>query len=272
MLVNNDVNRRGVAGSDPRSVRGQGDSALGWKELKPSSRKAKGRVRRRIFAITSVVLLIATIFAVVRVASVASGTNDQLTLTVGGQQSALIDLRQGTPINPNLFGVNVFPEVGSNSIEANFTGFMNYGPEVANGLRDAGVNLLRFPGGSWNEKHILSYDQLYKFSQLLYTTGAQGMIQARISDPIDKFTKNSTVQDRAALAGHWVDFMSNPTSTFRKDFLSTSHLAANTQIHPVALWSVGNEPDQLINPETNQKYTVAEYVNTFIAFSMQMHQ
>ena len=216
--------------------------------------------------------MIATIFAVVRVASVASGTNDQLTLTVGGQQSALIDLRQGTPINPNIFGVNVFPEVGSNSIEANFTGFMNYGPEVANGLRDAGVNLLRFPGGSWNEKHILSYDQLYKFSQLLYTTGAQGMIQARISDPIDKFTKNSTVQDRAALAGHWVDFMSNPTSTFRKDFLSTSHLAANTQIHPVALWSVGNEPDQLINPETNQKYTVAEYVNTFIAFSMQMHQ
>jgi hypothetical protein len=269
MLVNNDVNWGRVAGSDPRSVRGQADSALGWKELKPSSRKTKGRVRRRIFAITSVALLVAIIFAVVRVASVASGTNDQLTLTVGGQQSALIDLRQSIRISPDLFGVNVFPEVGSNSVEANFTGFMNYGPEVSNGLRDAGVNLLRFPGGSWNEKHILSYDQLYKFSQLLYATGAQGMIQARISDPIDKYTRNSNVHDRALLAGHWVDFMSNPKSNFRQYLPANEQ---NAQIHSVALWSVGNEPDQLINPATGQRYTVADYVNTFIDFSNEMHR
>ena len=266
MLVNNNVNRGGVASAGSRAGNGQPNPALGWKELKPSSRRTKGRGRRRLFAIISVVLLIAIIFAVVRVASVAAGTNDQLTLTVGGQQSALVDLRQGIPISPNLYGVNVFPEVGTNSIEANFTGFMNYGPEVSNGLRNAGVNLLRFPGGSWNEKHILSYDQLYDFSQLLYATGAQGMIQARISDPIDKFTKNSTVYDRALLAGHWVDFMSNPKSSFRQGKY------AHTQIHPVMFWSVGNEPDQLINPATNQKYTVADYVNTFIQFSIQMHQ
>jgi hypothetical protein len=272
MLVNNDINRGGVAGFDSRSVMGQGESALGWKELKPSSRRAKGQGRRRIFAITSIILLIAIVFSVVRVASVAAGTNDQLTLTVGSQQSALIDLRQSVSISPDLYGVNVFPEVGTNSIEANYTGFMNYGPEVTKGLRDAGINLLRFPGGSWNEKHILSYDQLYDFSQLLYTTGAQGMIQARISDPIDKYTRNSTVEDRAKLAGHWVDFMSNPTSTFRKDFLSANHLAANTPIHSVMFWSVGNEPDQLINPETGKIYTVADYVKTFIAFSLQMHQ
>ncbi len=266
MLVNNDVNRGGIAGLDPRSAVGQRESALGWKKLKPSSRQANGRMRRRIFAIVSIVLLIAIIFAVVRVGSVASGTNDQLTLTVGGQQSALIDLRQSFPISPDLYGVNVFPEVGSSSIDSQYTGFMNYGPEVTTGLRNAGINLLRFPGGSWNEKHILSYDQLYRFSNLLNATGAQGMIQARISDPIDAFTRNSTVQDRALLAGHWVDFMSNPKSTFRQGKY------ANAQIRPVLLWSVGNEPDQLINPATGKKYTVAEYVNTFIAFSIQMHQ
>src|SRR5581483_11776362 len=243
MLVNNNVSRGGVAGAG----NGQVNPALGWKELKPPSRRTKGRVRRRLIAIISSVLLISVIFAVVRVASVATGTNDQLTLTVGSQQSALVDLRQSLPISPNLYGVNVFPQVGTNSIEANFTGFMNYGPEVSNGLRNAGVNVLRFPGGSWNEKHILSYDQLYDFSQLLYATGAQGMIQARISDPIDKFTKNSTVYDRALLAGHWVDFMSNPKSTFRQGKY------AHAQIHPVMFWSVGNEPDQLINPATNQK-------------------
>jgi hypothetical protein len=267
MLVNNEINRGGVAGFDSRSVIGQEESALGWKELKPSSRRAKGRSRRRIFAITSIILLIAIVFSVVRVASVAAGTNDQLTLTVGSQQSALIDLRQSVPISRDLYGVNVFPEVGTSSVEANYTGFMNYGPEVTKGLRDLGINLLRFPGGSWNEKHILSYTQLYDFSQLLYETGAQGMIQARISDPIDKYTRNSSVQDRAALAGHWVDFMSNPTSHFRK-----INNYDKVPIHPVMLWSVGNEPDQLINPLTGQKYTVSDYVNTFIAFSIQMHQ
>jgi hypothetical protein len=266
MLVNNDVNRGGIAGFDSRSAVGQGESALGWKELKPSSRKASGRMRRRIFAIISIVLLIAIIFAVMRVGSVAAGTNDQLTLTVGSQQSAQIDLRQSFPISPNLYGVNVFPEVGSSSIDGHYTGFMNYGPEVTNGLRNAGINLLRFPGGSWNEKHILSYDQLYRFSNLLYATGATGMIQARISDPIDAFTRNSSVQDRALLAGHWVDFMSNPKSTFRQGQY------AKVPIHSVLLWSVGNEPDQLINPATGKKYTVGDYVSTFISFSIQMHQ
>ena len=263
----NDVNRGGIAGFGSRSAVGQGESALDWKDLKSSSRRTKGRARRRIFAIISVVLLIAIIFAFVRVASVAAGTNDQLTLTIGSQQAALIDLRQSIPINPDLYGVNVFPEVGTSSIDAHYTGFMNYGPAVTNGLRDAGINLLRFPGGSWNEKHILSYDQLFDFSQLLNATGAQGMIQARISAPIDKFTINSTVQDRANLAGHWVDFMNNPTSSFRK-----INNYDKAPIYPVLLWSVGNEPDQLINPETSQKYTVADYVNTFIAFSIQMHQ
>src|ERR1700730_15841689 len=268
MLVNNDINRGGVTGFDSRSVKIQEESALGWKELKPSSRRAKGRARRRIFAIISVVLLIAIVFAVVRVASVAAGTNDQLTLTVGSQQSALLDLRQRIPINPDLYGVNVFPKVGTSSIDGHYTGFMNYGPEVTNGLRGAGINLLRFPGGSWNEKHILSYDQLYNFSQLLYATGAQGMIQARISDPIDAFTRNSSVHDRALLAGHWVDFMSNPKSVFRK--ISNY---ANVPIHPILLWSVGNEPDQLDNPATpGHKYTVADYLNTFIAFSIEMHR
>ena len=272
MLVNHDVNRGGVAGFDSRSAVGQGESALGWKGLKPSSRRTKGRAPRRIFAIISIVLLIAIIFAFVRVASVASATNDQLTLTVGSQQAALIDLRQSIPISPDLYGVNVFPEVGTSSIDGDYTGFMNYGPEVATGLRNAGINLLRFPGGSWNEKHILSYPQLYDFSQLLYATGAQGMIQARISDPIDKYTKNSTVQDRANLAGHWVDFMSNSTSHFRKISTCGKVSCDKVLIHPVLLWSVGNEPDQLINPATGQKYTVAQYVNTFIDFSIQMHQ
>src|SRR5579863_1237447 len=269
MLVNKDVSRGETAGSKFRSASGgggQAGSALGWKELKPSSHKTKGRGRRRIFAILSGVLLIAIIFAVVRVASVAVGTNDQLRLTTGNQQSSLVDLRQSIPINPYLFGANVFPEKGSASVEANYTGFMNYGPEVSNGLRSAGINLLRFPGGNWGENHITSYDQLYDFSNLLYDTGAQGMVQARLSSTIDTFNKHSSLADRALFAEDWVDFMDNPESQFRQPKY------ANVQIHPILLWSVGNEPDQLINADTGKKYTVKDYVTAFIQFSYDMHK
>ncbi|HVB73908.1 MAG TPA: hypothetical protein VNE38_10160 [Ktedonobacteraceae bacterium] len=263
MLVNNDVNRGGLAGT------GQPD-ALSWKQLKPSSPKSTGRRRRRLFAILSAVLLIAVIFTVMRVASVAANTNDQLTLTIGNQQSALLDLRQSLPISSYLYGANVFPEVGSSSIEANYTGFMSYGPQVVNGLKSAGINLLRFPGGNWGESqplhnHILSYSQLYDFSNLLYATGAQGMIQARLSSPTDKYNQDRSLQERALFAEDWVDFMNNPNSQWRK--LNNIH----GQVHPVVLWSVGNEPDQLINQDTGAKYTVKDYVAAFIQFSIAMH-
>lgn len=273
MSVNNSVSRGGIAdpGVSKESKEGSASAALGWKELKPSSRRKRGNGRRRLLVIASTVLLIALIFASIRVATIASATNEQLTLTIGSQQSALLDLRQSLPISPDLFGVNVFPPEGSNSIDGLSTGFMNYGPEVVNGIKSAGIQLLRYPGGSWGENvplqnHILSYAQLYDFSNLLNETGAQGMIQARVSVPIDKFNLHPTLTERADLAGDWVDFMNNPHSQWRTGTLK------NAQIHPVLLWSVGNEPDRLIDPDTGQPFTVAGYVKDFIAFSTIMHQ
>ena len=275
MPVKKDVSQGGVNDSGLGQRNGQiqqTQSALGWKELKPASRKKSGRWRRRLFMLVSTVLLLTLIFASVRAASVASSTNEQLTLTIGGQQSALLDLRQSVPISPYINGVNVFPEEGSNSIDAISSVFMSYGPEVVNGLQRAGVNLLRFPGGSWGEQqplsnHILSYQQLYDFSILLNQTGAQGMIQARISSPVDKYDKHPTLQGRALIAGDWVDFMNNPKSQWR-----AKNGYANKSIQPVLLWSVGNEPDRLINPDTGKTFTVAQYVNDFIAFSTLMHE
>src|SRR5437763_244526 len=152
MLVNNDVSQAGARNFEPHytNSKGQAAPALGWKELKPTSR-SKGKRRRRILAIASAVLLISLIFTVLRVASIASGNNDQLTLTVGSQQGA------------------------------------------------------------------------------------------------------------------WLDFMSNPKSTFRGKY-------ARVPIHPVLLWSVGNEPDRLTDPDTGAKFLVGNYVKDFIAYSLQMHQ
>lgn len=226
-----------------------------------------------MLVIVSIVLLITLIFTTVRMASVASASNDQLVLSLAGQQQALIDLRQSEPISPYLFGVNVFPEEGTNSAEKGgvSTGFMSYAPAIADSMRNAGIKMLRFPGGSWGENqpqqnHILSLDQLYAFSTLLSQVGAEGMIQARLSSPSDGTGNLASLQQRANLAGTWVDFMSNPKSTLRTGKF------AHVQIHPIAFWTVGNEPDRLNDPSTGKPYTVAGYVRDFIQFSIAMHQ
>jgi hypothetical protein len=59
--------------------------------------------------------------------------------------------------------------------------------------------------------------------------------------------------------------MNNPKSDLRTQPYKGS-------ITPIKFWTVGNEPDLLINPETNKKYTVAQYVNDFIQYSLDMHR
>jgi hypothetical protein len=274
MPTNNDLNPGAVATPD-KYHKQQAESTPGWRELAtggtPPRRRSKGR--GRLYTVLSTLLLVMLILAAVRVTSVASGNTDELVLKVGSQQQALIDLRQSLPIGPYLFGVNVFPKEQTEDALNNFSGFMSYGPQVVNGLKNAGVKLLRFPGGSWGEaqplqNHVLSYEQLYDFSTLLYQTGAEGMVQARLSCPLDN--KNSGLYNclaqRANLAGRWVDFMSNPKSDLRKGPF------AHAQIHPIKFWSVGNEPDRLIDPATGKLYTVKDYVDDFIAYSISMHQ
>src|SRR5437667_2818352 len=279
MIVNNDV-KRGGAVNPVQSMEAPNGAVQNWKapvlqETLPS-RRSKRKDHRRFLTILSILLLVMLILAAVRVMSVESGNNDQLVLKIGNQQQALIDLRQPSiPISPYLFGVNVFPKVGTTSIDSlngNFTGFMSYDAPIVDGLQNAGIKLLRFPGGSWGEdqpgqNHILSYDQLYDFSTLLYQVRADGMIQTRLSNPINTSGNPASLPERANLAGRWVDFMSNPHSDLRKGNF------AHVQIHPIKVWSVGNEPDKLTDPDQpGEPLTVAAYVKDFIAYSISMHQ
>src|SRR5215470_9621168 len=191
MLVNNDLNPGAVA-TPVKYHKQQAESTPGWRELAtggtPPRRRSKGR--GRLYTVLSTLLLVMLILAAVRVTSVASGNTDELVLKVGSQQQALIDLRQSLPISPYLFGVNVFPEENTRDALNNYSGFMSYGPQIVNGLKNAGIRLLRFPGGSWGEaqplqNHVLSYEQLYDFSTLLNLVGADGMVQARLSCPLN---------------------------------------------------------------------------------------
>jgi hypothetical protein len=250
MAVRNDIN--------------QGSSSGHFSiEHRPSPAR---RWPRRTFVVLSVLLLVLLIFAAVRFAAGVSATNDQLFVRVGNQQVMTLDLRQSLPISPALLGVNVFPKIGTFS-QDNAAGFMQYSPSLIEGFRDARIKLLRFPGSAWGEKHYLTLDQLGAYNTLLQEVNSDGMIQVRLSGPIGgNFPELADIKNRAHIASQWVDFFNNPHSNQRVGNF------AHVPFHPVKLWTVGNESDTLINPATGQRYTVREYVQDFIQFSVAMHR
>ena len=240
------------------SARSFSKEVSAWKELATQNTPPPHRKRRRILGIINILLLIILIFGAVHLLAAASDSNDQLLVRIGDQQAAVLDLRQGQPISPYLFGVNTFPEVGTTS------GFMDYSPPITNGLQNAHIKLMRFPGGNWGETHLLSFDQLNAFSALLSETNAEGMVQVRLSSSLDSAGMPTDLSTRVNTAGRWVDYMNNPKSDLRT--------GKNAPFHPIKFWSVGNEPDKLINSTTGKTYTVEDYVNAFIQYSRIMHQ
>ncbi len=245
----------------------QGWEGLTTQPISPSTLPQSFARHRHPLRIMGMLLLILLIFALVPLSVIVSATNDQLLVRIGNQQMAIVDLRQGFPISPYLLGANVFPEINTNSVDQDYTGFMSYSPPIASGLQNAHIKLLRFPGGTWGEEHLLSYDQLNTFSALLSQAGAEGMVQARLSGPIGNSVPGlASLVDRANLAGRWVDYMNNPHSRWR------TGKYAHAPFHPIKFWTVGSEPDHLLNPDTGKPFTVAEYINDFIQFSILMHQ
>lgn len=265
MAVKNNTERSDANGFRIQTTQ---NAHLGWKDLTPRHTSSGQSMRRKLLTAMSVLFLIALTFAALRVGSVASDSNDSLQIRIGSQQGATLDLRQvqSSPISQYLLGTNIFPLVNTNSEDGVSKGFMkSYTPFVSSNLRDMHVKLLRYPGGTWGEDHILSHSQLDDFSRMLIQTGSDGMLQAHITGPVGgKPTQLTTnVASGATFAGSWVDYMNNPHSTQRTD--------TNAPFHPVKFWTVGNEPDQL-QPHMQKKLTVEQYVNIFIQYSIAMHQ
>jgi len=239
---------------------------LGWKELAP--KRVRSGKQRALLTVMSVLFLVTLTFAALRFGSIASGSNDQLQLRLGGQQGAMLDLRQvqATPISPYVLGTNIFPLVNTNSADGVSKGFMtSYTPFLSSNLRDMHVKLLRYPGGNWGEDHVLSHTQLDDFGKMLLQTNGDGMLQAHITGPIGGQPTDLTtsVASGATYAGSWVDYMNNPHSSQRTN--------PNAPFHPVKFWTVGNEPD-LLQPNMHKKLTVEQYTTIFIQYSIAMHQ
>lgn len=272
MAFNNTTYRNDSPTSRPAMLPSQNEGAggnpepLGWRNLSQRPSRSR-RGRNLLLVVLSLLLLISLIFAAIRMASVASATDDLISLRIGNQQAATLDLRQGTPISPYLFGTNVFPKNGSSSVDKYSSGFAFNTPLVINGLKDMHVSVLRYPGGDWGEEHVLSYSQLDDFSTLLNQTGSQGMVQAHIGGPVNGVPaslKPNDIVSGAQLAGAWVDYMNNPKGYARQG-------KTNIPFHRVNFWTVGNEPD-LKNRASGQTLTVDQYVQIFIAYSKAMHQ
>jgi len=242
--------------------RGQGQS---FQDARPPfANPAQPKKSRPLAKLLLVMLPLLLLYSVVEIASAAYRGNSQISITIGGsQQSGLVDLDQSLPVSPYLRGVNVFPQAGSDSLDQAGSGFMSYGPTVVNGLRSADMRLLRFPGGEWGETHAVSPAQLNDFAQLLTQTGADGIVQVPLSNPPGQTLSFAA---RASNAGLLVDYMNNKQSVQRTGKL------AQAPFHPIKFWTVGNEPDRLINPDTGLKYTVSQYTQAFIQFSVAMHQ
>lgn len=271
MAFNNSMGSNGARTPIPPSPnRANAAPPEGWENLVPQQRVSPARRRqRRVITFSIIVMLIILIFAALRFSMVGTSDNDTLQIRVGDQQAGLLDLRQSSPNSPYLTGINVFPLSNTKSADGKFSGFMHDTQLMNSDLQDAHIKLLRYPGGEWGEQHILSYDQLNDLSKLLNQTNSDGMLQVHITGAVNGAPLGYTdLNARANLAGNWVDYMNNPKSTFR------TGVHAKDAFHPILLWTIGNEPDQKtsINPDTGLRYTVKDYVQTFIAFSTIMHQ
>jgi hypothetical protein len=225
----------------------------------PPPRK-KGHWVRNLGLLALVVLLLG---AGTAFASQLYSVGNQLQIRIGEQQPAQVDLRQSIAVSADVLGANVFPQEGTSSQDQTMNGFMSYSSAIVNGLQSAHIKLLRFPGGSWGEEHTYSLDQLNAFSTLLNEIHGDGMMQVQLTGP---GAEPGNMPTRASQAGLVVDYMNNQHSRQRTGKYT------HATFHPVALWTVGNEPDLLINPDTGQKYTADEYANAFIQFSLAMHQ
>jgi hypothetical protein len=208
------------------------------------ARPRKSRWRRWSPWLIALVIIVVAV-ACTQIAVGQNGTDDTLAIHIENQQPATIDLRVSNPRSPYVFGINVFPEQGTQAQDGSY-GFMPYGPHTVNGLKGAGITMLRFPGGAWGEAHTPSYQQINAFLQLAQQVHAAPLMQVRLTG------------GSPAAAAALVSYCNNPHSSIRKRY-------PNAPFVPVHYWVIGNEPDLI-----GSSYTVADYVRNFIAFASAM--
>jgi hypothetical protein len=191
-------------------------------------------------------MLLLLVVAGTRTFAAFHAADDELTVRIEAQQPVTLTLGDGTTGSPYLYGTNVAPATGTQANGDDASGYMPYDASTVAGLRDAGVTMLRFPGGNWGDSNTPSLAQINALLALAQKTGATPLMQVRLT--------GGTPADAAAL----VSYTNNPHNPARQQFPGLPFV-------PVHYWVIGDEPD-LIGPG----YTVADYVRDYIAFATAM--
>ncbi|MCL5257385.1 MAG: hypothetical protein M1319_06270 [Chloroflexi bacterium] len=170
-----------------------------------------------------------------------------LQFSIAGRPLTTIDYGATKPIQDTTRGVNVFPAFGTTATDG-AQGFMSYSPEVVGLLKQAGVKILRFPGGNWGDEHDPSYDQLDAFIELANQLGAEPAVQVRL--------KGGSV----AQALQMLDYLNNPQNPERQ--------GRKAPFRRVKYWIIGNEPSLYGHlGNTGAAYTASDYARDFIQYA-----
>lgn len=141
--------------------------------------------------------------------------------------SLLIDATVPRPISPLLYGTNVGP-------------WQNITRRMRAWARDAGLRLLRFPGGNWGDEYLLAEQQLDDFVAFAREMGAEPLVQVKLF--------HSTPED----AARWVRY-------------------ANVEKgYHIRYWNIGNEPDLYATNRHETGYDVDHFNQEWRAFAQAM--
>lgn len=213
--------------------------------LSDNPKQHPSRPHRTLWRLGLIASIVVILLVGVRTTAAYIGANNTLVVHIDNQQPVIVDPRASAPRSPYIFGVNAFPEEGTQALNGAY-GFMPYDAKTVSGLTGAGITMLRFPGGDWGEQNPVSYQQIAAFLTLAKNSHATPLMAVRLT--------NGSPEQAAAM----VSFTNRTNDPNRK-------ITPNMPNLPVFYWVIGNEPD-LIGPN----YTVAQYVQDFTAYAAAM--
>jgi len=139
----------------------------------------------------------------------------------------VVDVSNPVPISPLVYGTNVGP-------------WQNLTRRMRAWAQDAGLRLLRFPGGNWGDEYLLTEQQLDDFVAFARDLNAEPLVQVKLF--------HGTPED----AAYWVRY-------------------ANLERgYGIRYWNIGNEPDLYATNRGETDYDVDRFNQEWRAFAQAM--
>ncbi len=139
----------------------------------------------------------------------------------------IVDTTHPVPISPLVYGTNVGP-------------WQNLTRRMRTWAMDAGLRLLRFPGGNWGDEYLLTEGQLDDFVAFARDLGAEPLVQVKL------------YHGSPEEAARWVRY-----ANIEKGY-------------HIRYWNIGNEPDLYAVTRGEKEYDVTQFNREWRAFARAM--